>query len=197
MISRPMNKIPALIAAFAVAAFCPLTFAADEEPPANPEETTKASTEEKEPVDMFEILDYDENLDIFNEPGTKTPYTGPVFSTSEEGIRESEGYLKDGREEGWWIEYHENGNKASEGLYKAGSEEGYWKYYHDNGAFESGGVYKDGVPVGKWVSFFESGKIDFEGNYVDGLMDGDWTFYDEKTGEARVIKFDKGTQLTE
>lgn len=192
-----MNKLPALIAAFAVAAFCPLTFAADEKAPADTESTADANSKEKEPVDMFEILDYDENLDIFNEPGTKTPYTGPVFSTYEEGGREAEGFLKDGHEDGWWIDYYETGIKAAEGVYKAGNEDGYWSYFHENGAFESGGAYKDGVPVGKWVSFFESGKPDFEGEYINGLMDGDWTFYDETTGEGRVIKFEKGTQLTE
>lgn len=191
-----MNKFPALLAAFAVAAFCPLTFAADEAP-SSTEGASKAGAEKKEPVNMFEILDYDENLDVFNEPGTKTPYTGPVFSVYDDGVREADGYLKDGHEEGWWIDYHENGNKAAEGVYKAGEEDGYWSYFHENGAFESGGAYKDGVPVGKWVSFFESGKPDFTGQYSNGLMDGDWTFYDETTGEARVIKFEKGTQLTE
>lgn len=191
-----MNKFPALIAAFAAAAFCPLTFAADEVSP-DTEDTAKASVEEKKPVDMFEILDYDEDLDVFNEPGTKTPYTGPVFATYDDGTRESDGFLKDGHEEGWWVDYHENGNIAAEGAYIAGAEDGYWRYNHENGTFESGGSFNNGTPVGKWLNFFEDGKPDFEGQYVDGLMDGDWTFYDSKTGKARVIKFDKGTQLNE
>lgn len=162
---------------------------------AAPEPTATPAAPEKAPIDMFEILDYDENLDVFYEPGTKKPYSGPVMTTYDNGVLEMEGVLKNGHEEGWWVDYYEDGTKTSEGVYRGGNEEGYWKYYHENGAFESGGKFENGVPVGEWVSFFENGKPDFVGQYVDGLMDGDWTFYDETTGESRIIKFDKGTQL--
>lgn len=170
--------------------------------PAEPETTTEEAAAtptpavDKEPIDLFEALDYDEETDTHYEPGTKIGYTGPVYVMSDDGTyKEAEGYLKDGHEEGWWIEYYPDGTKSSEGAYKAGTEVGYWTYWHENGQWESGGEYRDGSPEGLWITFFENGKKDSEGRYRDGLMDGEWLFYDETDGKPVKMTFDKGVQL--
>jgi antitoxin component YwqK of YwqJK toxin-antitoxin module len=163
--------------------------------PAKPADPSPTATPAKKAVTELYSLDYDDTKDVFSLPGTTTLFTGPVISHYDDGKTESEGALKDGKQEGHWVEYHTNGKRSEEGNYEAGQEEGPWKYWFENGQLDSEGAYRAGSPVGHWVKHFESGKIDSEGDYADGLMNGPWKFYDETTGKARTIKFDRGTQL--
>lgn len=140
-------------------------------------------------------LDYNEDLDLFYAPGTETPYTGPVYSTYEDGSNELEGALKDGQRDGHWVEKYENGKTASDGDYRAGKEVGAWKYWFENGTLQSEGSYSDASPVGPWKTYYENGKPESEGTYVAGEMDGPWKLFDDTTGETRVVKFKDGEQL--
>jgi len=147
------------------------------------------------PVDLFE-QDYDEPSDTFLIPGTKTPYSGPVYSTYDSGKKESTGTLKDGHEEGLWTEYYEDGTKSSEGVYRAGKEEGAWKYWFENGKLQCEASYSDGIPTGRWKTYFESGAPESEGVYIQGKADGEWNIYDEESGKASIVKYKDGVQLT-
>ena len=110
-----------------------------------------ASPATAKPVELYS-LDYDETSNLFYTPGTKTPYTGPIYSKYSTGVRETDGALKKGLQDGWWIEYAENGQKLSEGFYIEGAEEGFWTYWHDNGQIASQGTCKKGAAVEKWTS---------------------------------------------
>jgi len=157
---------------------------------------TPAVKAASQPAAELYSLAYDDTKDVFSVPGTTTPFSGPVVSHYEGGTVESQGALLNGKQEGPWIEYYENGKKSEEGSYHAGEEEGPWKYWFENGQLDSEGAYHAGSPVGPWSKHFESGKPDSEGAYVDGVMNGPWKFYDETTGQVRIITFDHGTQLT-
>ncbi len=146
-----------------------------------------------DPIDMYD-LDYDEENDRFLVVGTRTGYTGPVYSVYDDGTKEEVGALKDGVENGPWVSYYEDGTKESEGTYVAGLEDGPWSYFYENGQLESSGLYDNGSLVGRWTGFFDNGKIDSDGIYVDGLMDGEWKFYDQATGEERVLTFNQGRE---
>ena len=82
---------------------------------------------------------------------TEVPFTGKV-----EG--EQQGKLKDGKEEGPWVHYHENGKLFSKGTFKDGKKEGPWVIYNDNGKIWSKGTWKDGIVVGPWEYFHKDGK---------------------------------------
>jgi len=157
---------------------------------------TPAAKAASQPATELYSLDYDETKDVFSKPGTTTPFSGPVISHYDGGTVESKGTLLNGRQEGPWVEFYEGGKKSEEGSYHAGVEEGPWKYWFENGQLDSEGAYHTGSPVGPWSKHFESGKMDSEGSYEDGVMNGPWKFYDETTGQVRIITFDHGTQLT-
>ncbi|HLP19319.1 MAG TPA: hypothetical protein VK174_03425 [Chitinophagales bacterium] len=63
------------------------------------------------------------------------PYTGKVKEYSEKNEVKSEGFMKDGFPEGYWVYYNTNGTVKSEGYYKDGAKDSLW---HDN--------YTDGSP---------------------------------------------------
>ena len=166
-------------------------------PAASPTATPAVKADIKRTPKGIELysLAYDEDADVFSGPTTKRPYSGPVYSKYDDGVVESEGTLKNGHEQGWWIEYFEDGTKDNEGAYDKGEETGYWKYWHENGQLASGGNFKEGSPDGPWITFYENGKIESQGLYIDGLMDGAWKFFNERTGEATIFTYDKGIQL--
>lgn len=49
------------------------------------------------------------------------------------GAKSSEGTLRDGKPDGWWVSYSENGNKISEGNRKNFLLDSLWTFYDDNG----------------------------------------------------------------
>ena len=53
-------------------------------------------------------------------PNQEEPFTGNNLCKYENGQIESEGKLKDGKEDGKWTEWYENGQKRSEVNYKDG-----------------------------------------------------------------------------
>jgi hypothetical protein len=140
------------------------------------------------PVNMFE-QDFDEAAGIFMVPGTKVPYSGPVFATNDDGGKTAEGALKDGKEEGYWVEWYDNGIKSMEGTYRGGLEVGNWKYWHETGKLKSEGAYSNGVAIGRWKTFFEDGTPETEGVYINGKMDGDWKVYTQETGTFQIVKY--------
>jgi antitoxin component YwqK of YwqJK toxin-antitoxin module len=150
---------------------------------------------DKAPVDMFQ-QDYDPDKDVFYVVGTKEPYNGPVFSVYDNGGKEAEGTLSEGKEDGHWIEYHENGIKSAEGIYRGGLEVGVWKYWHESGKEQSEGAYSAGLPIGRWKTFYEDGKPESEGVFVSGLAEGDWMIYDEVTGKGTIVKYKNGEEVT-
>ena len=69
------------------------------------------------------------------------PFTGKITGTSQ-------GLLKNGKEEGYWVIYHDNGQLWSKGKYKNGNREGYWEIYHQNGMLLTKGNYKNNKKQG-------------------------------------------------
>ena len=58
-----------------------------------------------------------------------------------------ESNLKNGKEEGLFVGWHENGIKMTEGNYKDGKEDGLWVSWHKNGQKQIERHYKDGIKV--------------------------------------------------
>lgn len=98
------------------------------------------------------------------------PFTGKVTG-------ETQGYVKDGRREGAWVDYWVNGQLWNEGTYKNGKREGVWVEYWDNGQLWSKGNYKNGKKEGDWVGYHDHGQLKDEGNYKNGKVEGAYVRY--------------------
>ena len=66
----------------------------------------------------IEPINYEKSLverdGIFYAKDTNKPYSGPVFSLNENGLKKKEGYLKDGKMISFIdFEWYENGQKRS------------------------------------------------------------------------------------
>ncbi len=104
---------------------------------------------------------------------TDTPFTGKVTGGAKQGS------FKNGKKEGYWVEYYENGQIRSKGNYKDGEYDGLWEGYLENGQLDYKGNYKGGEVVGL-VEWFYNGRLvekGEKGNRKDDSRDGFWEEY--------------------
>jgi len=106
--------------------------------------------------DLFEIKG------IYYNKFTEVPFTGKING-------KTTGYFKNGKRDGFWLNYWKNGQLQSKINYKNGKLEGSWISYHDNGKLRDKGQYKDGLKEGSWFSYFGNGQLSSKVNYKDGI----------------------------
>jgi hypothetical protein len=82
----------------------------------------------------------------------------------------SEGNVKSGKENGFWVYWHENGQKAREGHFLDGKREGIHKYWFLNGRLRGEGGFKNDKYDGKWVMHKEDGSEMVEQVYKNGEL---------------------------
>ena len=70
------------------------------------------------------------------------PFSGKVT-----GLRN--GLMKNGKEEGVWVSYHENGQLLTKGNYENGKKDGAWVFYMPSGTLINRwtGIFKNGVKI--------------------------------------------------
>jgi uncharacterized protein len=73
---------------------------------------------------------------------------------------------------GHQVFYHPNGVKASEGTMRDGKPDGYWKTYNDQGILVSEGNRKNFELDSTWKFYDDKGKIAMEINYRNGAKNG-------------------------
>lgn len=84
--------------------------------------------------------------------------------------------FKNGKENGWLIEYSDSGKVVTKGEYVDGLEEGEW--FYEMGDHYQSGRYEYGLKQGIWKQIFLStGKTRFEGEFFDDLAQGKHTWY--------------------
>jgi hypothetical protein len=73
---------------------------------------------------------------------TEVPFTGKI-------IGRSQGAIKNGKEDGAWVEYHKNGQLFYKGNSKNGKVEGAWVGYNEDGTIDKKftGTFKDGKKI--------------------------------------------------
>ena len=57
------------------------------------------------------------------------------------------GYVKDGKQVGLWVAYHENGQLKIKQNYVDGKKDGIREYFNQDGSLEKTETYKDGVKI--------------------------------------------------
>ena len=89
---------------------------------------------------------------------------------------------KDGKQHGYWEEYHANGKLSSKGDYKDGKERGLFVEYYSNG---------DKL----CKAYYSNGDIWYKGKFKDGKQDGYWEFSNQpskitiESRESLLIQF--------
>lgn len=69
---------------------------------------------------------------------------------------------------GYNIFYYDNGVKSSEGTMRDGKADGYWKNYYKNGLLKIEGNRKNYLLDSIWKFYSDNGKITKAVNYLDG-----------------------------
>ncbi|MBZ0245581.1 MAG: hypothetical protein K8H85_06525 [Cyclobacteriaceae bacterium] len=86
------------------------------------------------------------------------------------GQLSGQGEIKNKKEDGLWIYWHENGQKAREGSFKQGKRTGTHTYWYSNGNLRGIGSFKNDKYDGKWTMYKEDGSETIEQFYKDGEL---------------------------
>ncbi|MEN8224812.1 MAG: toxin-antitoxin system YwqK family antitoxin [Bacteroidota bacterium] len=91
------------------------------------------------------------------------------------GEKSSEGYIKDGKPEGYWKTYNEEGILLSEGNRKNHLLDSTWKFYDAAGSLKMEINYKTGKKNGLRITYRENERL--EENFIDDLKQGISSYY--------------------
>jgi antitoxin component YwqK of YwqJK toxin-antitoxin module len=89
----------------------------------------------------------------------------------EGGAKSSEGYLKNGKPEGYWRSYYRNGKLKTEGNRKSYALDSVWSFYAQSGEKTVEITYQKGVKQGL-TRTFKNQKVIREDNFVDDKIEG-------------------------
>ena len=120
-----------------------------------------------EPINIDELVERD---GIWHSKDTNKPYSGKAVKYLENGQKDFEVTLKNGKADGKATEWYENGQKGFEGTFKDGERIGKLTYWYENGQKYREGTYKDGVQYGLYTAWHENGQKGFEGTFKDGSL---------------------------
>ena len=109
--------------------------------------TTPADTGDDPPVQAVDFSKLVERDGLMYEGDSETPFTGVSVKKYENGWKQEEVPVKDGKLEGLATAWHENGQKEREGTFKDGKPEGLATAWHENGQKAGEAIFKDGKLV--------------------------------------------------
>lgn len=88
--------------------------------------------------------------------------------------------------------YFESGGRSSEGYLREGRPDGYWKSYYRNGNLKAEGNRKNFLLDGPWIFYTEDGEKTVEINYVENQKNGlQKTFREDKVVKEETYVEDK------
>ena len=124
---------------------------------------------------------------IYYEVNQTTPFTGLIQQYYPDGQKSLKSNVKEGKNHGVHISWHENGQKEVDATYKNGKEQGVFTMWHENGQKEFEVSYKDGKEQGAETWWYVNGQKERETNYKDGKKQGmtQWDENGKKTSETR------------
>ena len=82
----------------------------------------------------------------------------------------AQGEIKNKKETGFWVYWHDNGQKAREGNFENGKRTGTHTYWYRNGKLRGTGNFKDDKYDGKWTIYKEDGSKEIEQIYENGVQ---------------------------
>jgi len=127
------------------------------------QETVVESTPEADGVNLKEL---EFRGDFTYLKGSDSPYTGKYYTLYENGQKQAEGNLKNGKQDGLTTEWYENGKKAKESNFKDDKQDGLYLEWHENGQKRFEIKYKHGEEVVGSEKFWNS-KGELFGTYEE------------------------------
>ncbi len=106
--------------------------------------------------------------------------------------KSSEGLMRDGKPDGYWMSYYENGIIKSEGNRQNFELDSTWKFYNNKGKLTLEVNYKKGKKNGVRKIINENEKI--EENYLMDVKQGLTNYYISDSILVKSIKFEKGLE---
>ena len=91
--------------------------------------------------------------DTYYEINSEEPFSGTIIKKYESGQEQTEGYLKNGREDGVWTYWYENGQKSLEGTFKDWKPDGLSTLWYENGQKKQEGTENE------WTYWNEDGSV--------------------------------------
>ncbi len=115
---------------------------------------------------------------VFTYPNCKdTTYYKRQFYF-ENGQLSSEGFYKNGSQDGQFKRWTESGVLIEEWEMLDGKVNGFVQCWYPNGIKKREAMIEKDIENGIWKDWNESGELDVEGNYKNGKKEGKWTYWD-------------------
>lgn len=104
----------------------------------------------------------------------------------ENGVKSSEGFMKDGKADGYWKNYFKNGKLKIEGNRKNFQLDSIWNFYSDKGVKIKSVNYKEGKKDGYTLTYDSNKVIVNREIYVNDIKQGNSTSY-YSSGKTKLI----------
>lgn len=108
---------------------------------------------------------------VYKGSGKNRELVKETFFYEDKKVEMTGGYKHEKRD-GYWVSYYKNGNKWSEGYYKEGLNDGKRTTYYESGKVRYIGYYQSDKRVGKWQFFDEAGNLVKEVDYSKPQVKG-------------------------
>jgi MORN repeat variant len=117
--------------------------------------------------------------DVYLDPETLQPYSGPVFVTFDDQplVVAQRLSLREGTYDGPFEAYFENRQLSSKEIYREGVKDGPYEWYFENGRLFEKGTYRGGRLGGRYEAYWDNGDLYEEGTYLHGDFDGPRKWY--------------------
>ena len=125
---------------------------------------------EKATLDSVNYDELEEREGITYTKDSYSPYSGKAYKFYENGQKQFETNMKDGKKDGPETHWHENGQKQFEINLKDGKPEGLATWWSENGQKEKAINYEDGKYEGLGTFWHENGQKQVEANFKDGKL---------------------------
>tara|TARA_B100000212_G_scaffold315574_1_gene269843 strand:- start:1398 stop:1949 length:552 start_codon:yes stop_codon:yes gene_type:complete len=125
-------------------------------------------------------------------PVDNQPYVGWMVDHYENGRLRSLEYLREGVPSGLFRIWHPNGIPQSEGFFRDGMEDGVWTLWFENGKKREMKIFEKGALKGPYAWWHTNGQLRAEGTYENGKKEGIWIFYDKFGKEEKCLRYSDG-----
>ena len=125
-------------------------------------------------------------------PVDNQPYVGWMVDHYENGRLRSLEYLREGVPSGLFRIWHPNGIPQSEGFFRDGMEDGVWTLWFENGKKREMKRFEKGALKGPYAWWHTNGQLRAEGTYENGKKEGIWIFFDKFGKEEKCLRYSDG-----
>lgn len=132
------------------------------------------------------------NISVFSQDTTKVTNNGYQVFYHPNGVKASEGTMRDGKPDGYWKTYNDQDILVSEGNRKNFELDSTWKFYSDAGRITMDINYLKGVKDGIRKTFLEDGTI--EEKFKNDIKNGLTRYYDLNGKLRKEVNFKDGLE---